>query len=250
MIPAYNEGDSIVPGLKLISNSVSFAKEILVVVDSVEDSTVGPVSSLSREIPEIRVEINTYGPGPSNAIRFGIAASKASTVVVTMADGCDDPAQIDDLARLVKRGVSVACASRYMPGGQQVGGPRFKKFLSRLAGKSFALLTGAGTRDATNSFKAYDKDFLFEVGIESRGGFEVGMELVAKAQRLQLPIAEIPTTWIDRSFGSSNFQMAKWLPAYLKWYVYGLGIMRHRPKLKKLGQTERVMSDESSIDRG
>ena len=61
--------------------------------------------------------------GPANAIRFGIDAAAAPVAVVTMADGCDDPRQIDDLARLVERGVAVAAASRYMPGGQQVGGP-------------------------------------------------------------------------------------------------------------------------------
>ena len=47
----------------------------------------------------------------------------ADVVVVTMADGCDDPQQIDQLARLVERGVVVAAASRYSKGGQQVGGP-------------------------------------------------------------------------------------------------------------------------------
>ena len=47
--------------------------------------------------------------------------------------------QIDDLARLVDRGVAVAAASRYTAGGQQVGGPRFKSLLSRGAG----LIAGA-----------------------------------------------------------------------------------------------------------
>jgi len=232
VIPAYNEGDAIIPGLRLILESVSFSKEVLVVVDSKADSTVKPVVALAREKPEVRVVINTFGSGPANAIRFGVAESSGSIIVVSMADGCDDPSQIDDLARLVSRGVAIACASRYMPGGQQVGGPRFKKFLSKLAGRSFALLTGAGTRDATNSFKAYDRGFILDAGIDSRGGFEVAMELVAKAQRARLPIAEIPTTWIDRSFGVSNFQLAQWLPAYLKWYLYGLGISTYRRQLR------------------
>ena len=72
--------------------------------------------------------------GPANAIRFGIDAARAPVAVVTMADGCDDPRQIDDLARLVDRGVVVAAASRYMPGGQQVGGPRFKRIAVALGG--------------------------------------------------------------------------------------------------------------------
>ena len=167
--------------------------------------------------------LNTSGRGPANAIRFGIEAARAPVAVVTMADGSDDPRQIDELARLVDRGVVVAAASRYMPGGQQVGGPRLKRFLSRWAGRSLYLFTRVGTRDATNSFKAYSTDFVRQVGIDSRAGFEIGLELAAKARRLRLPVAEIPTIWLDRAFGVSNFKMSKWLPAYLRWYRFAFG---------------------------
>ena len=83
---------------------------------------------------------------------------RAPVTVVTMADGCDDARQIDDLARLVDRGVAVAAASRYMSGGQQVGGPMVKRLLSRLAGRSLQLFARVGTRDPTNSFKAYSTE--------------------------------------------------------------------------------------------
>jgi dolichol-phosphate mannosyltransferase len=110
-----------------------------------------------------------------------------------------------------------------MPGGQQVGGPRFKGFLSRTAGSSLQLLTNAGTRDATNSFKAYSKHFVTDVGIDSRDGFEIGLELTAKARRMRLPVAEIPTIWLDRQFGESNFKLTQWIPKYLKWYWFAFG---------------------------
>lgn len=223
VIPAFNEGDNVLPGLRAIHKLAMAEKEILVVVDSETDTTVSPVRGLSLELDNIRVLVNTFGPGPGNAIRFGFMHAQAPTVVVSMADGCDDASQIDELTRLVERGVVIAAASRYMPGGQQVGGPRVKRFLSRLAGKSFALFTGVGTRDVTNSFKAYRKSFVESVQIHSKDGFEIGIELVAKARRLHLPVAEIPTTWIDRSFGNSNFQLGKWLPSYIKWYLFGLG---------------------------
>src|SRR6202035_2700093 len=103
----------------------------------------------------------------------------ADVVVVTMADGSDDAHQIDQLTRLIERGVVVACASRYMRGGQQVGGPWLKSKISRLAGSSMNLLTRTGTHDPTNSFKAYSRDFVREVGIESDAGFEMGIEMVA-----------------------------------------------------------------------
>jgi hypothetical protein len=47
--------------------------------------------------------------------------------------------------------------------------------------------------------------------------------LVAKARRLRLPVAEVPTIWLDRSFGVSNFKLALWLPKYLRWYRFAFG---------------------------
>ena len=85
-----------------------------------------------------------------------------------MADGCDDPRQIDDLARLVDRGVVVAAASRYMPGGQQVGGPRFKRLIvPRWPGASLHMLRpGRHPRRHQQLQGVLDTDFVRQVGIE------------------------------------------------------------------------------------
>jgi hypothetical protein len=119
--------------------------------------------------------------------------------------------------------VVVAAASRYMRSGQQVGGPWLKSFFSRWAGRSLYLFARVGTHDATNSFKAYSTKFLRDVGIDSDSGFEVGTELVAKARRLRRPVAELPTIWLDRSTGVSNFKMWAWIPRYLRWYRFAFG---------------------------
>ena len=223
VVPAYQEGEAILPGLRRILDAVETPSELLVVVDSADDSTVAPVRRLAESERSVRVEVNDFGRGPANAIRYGIHQAVAPIVVVTMADGCDDPRQIDELARLVDRGVVVAAASRYMPGGQQVGGGRFKTFLSRTAGRTLHTFADIGTRDATNSFKAYRRSFVTDVGIDSRDGFEIGLELTAKARRLRLPVAEIPTIWLDRTEGASNFKVLKWLPKYLRWYRFAFG---------------------------
>jgi len=167
--------------------------------------------------------LNTYGRGPADAMRFGVDAAQAPVVVVTMADGCDDPQQIDALARLVERGVVVAAASRYSRGGQQVGVPSLKRMFSKTAGLTLCWCARVGTHDATNSFKAYSKAFIQEVGIQSDAGFEMGIELVAKARRMRRPVAEIPTIWLDRTAGVSNFKMAAWLSRYLRWYLLAFG---------------------------
>jgi len=140
-----------------------------------------------------------------------------------MADGSDDAEQIEPLTRLVERGIVIAAASRYVKGGQQIGGRRLKGLMSRLAGLSLHWLTGVGTHDPTNSFNAYSRDFVRSVGIESEAGFKLGIKMVAKAKRLRLPVAEIPTIWLDRSAGLSNFRLAAWIPYYLRWYIFTFG---------------------------
>lgn len=223
VLPAYNEHESIAAALTRIADAVALPHEILVVVDSDTDSTIASAETVLGQMPNARVLVQNYGRGPANAIRYGIDHAAARCVVVTMADGSDDVRVIDDLIGLVERGFVVASASRYMPGGAQRGGPIGKRLMSEAAGRSLSLLARVGTRDVTNAFKAYDTAFVREVGIDSRNGFEIAIELVAKARRTRRPVAELPTIWLDRENGASNFQIRAWLPKYLYWYRFAFG---------------------------
>lgn len=223
VIPVYNEGDAVVACLDRILAGVTLPCEVLVVFDDESDTTVPALEKFSATDARVVPMLNREGAGPARAIRYGIDNASAPVAVVTMADGSDDAEQIDDLCKLVERGVVVAAASRYMSGGQQIGGPFVKSTLSRLAGLSLYWLAGVGTRDATNSFKAYSVDFVRKVGIESDAGFEIGIELVAKARRFRKPVAEIPTIWLERAQGTSSFKMARWIPRYLRWYRFSFG---------------------------
>ena len=222
IIPAYNEAESIQPCIRRISASISSTHEIIVVVDDSTDTTLAAVDALQSDIPQVRSVVQ-HERGPAHAIRHGFSEALAPVVVVTMADGSDDPSCIDDMVRLVDRGCVIAAASRYMPGGQQIGGPRMKALMSRGAGKTLKWFAGITTSDSTNSFKAYNRAFVEEVGIESDSGFEIGIELVAKARRLRRPIAEVPTIWLDRDAGESRFELKAWIPKYLQWYRLAYG---------------------------
>lgn len=223
VVPAYNEGEFIDTFISRVLEAVALPCELMIVVDSPEDTTLPYVEKYANEDPRVRPLLNTLGPGPALAIKSGFDAASADVVVVTMADGCDDPGQIDDLVRLVERGVVVAAASRYSHGGQQIGGPLMKGALSRMAGLSLAWFARVGTRDATNSFKAYSMEFVRAVGIDSDAGFEIGIELVSKARRARLPVAELPTIWLERHQGMSNFKLMSWLPRYIRWWLFAFG---------------------------
>ncbi len=239
VMPAHNEGEAIIACLDRVFEAVTLPCELLVVYDTPDDTTVPYLEKYAQSEPRLVPTLNTYGKGPADAIRFGVHHSRAPVVVVTMADGCDDPQQIDDLARLVERGVVVAAASRYSRGGQQVGVPSLKRLLSKTAGLTLCWFAHVGTHDATNSFKAYSKAFIEDVGIQADAGFEMGIELVAKARRLRLPVAELPTIWLDRSHGVSNFKVAAWLSRYLRWYFLAFGPKLTPEKLAR--RTGRVV---------
>lgn len=223
VVPVYNEGSSVVPFLDSLFEAVRSSSEVIAVYDFPEDTTAPYLEEYARTEPRLVPMVNTYGRGPALAIRYGIDHAAGDVVVVTMADGSDDPHLIESLVRLVENGVAVASASRYSAGGHQIGGHLVKSVLSRLAGTSLYWLARTGTKDATNSFKAYSKAFVDEVGIDSRAGFEVAIELVVKARRLRQPVAEIPTTWIARTSGTSHFRLFAWLPDYLRWYTFAFG---------------------------
>jgi glycosyltransferase involved in cell wall biosynthesis len=231
VIPVYNEPDNIGPTLRRIAAEVRTPHEILVVHDFEADTTVPVVRELAAELPAVRLHLNQIGRGVLNAMKAGIAASTAPLVLITMADGSDEMDRVDDMVRLGKGGAAVVAGSRYMTGGGQVGGPLLKRLMSRAAGLSLHWFAGVPIHDATNNFKLYRRDFLDSVTIESTGGFELAIELTAKAARARRPMAEVPTTWRDRTAGESRFRIRAWLPKYLRWYFHAFAgrLARLRP---------------------
>jgi dolichol-phosphate mannosyltransferase len=196
---------------------------VLVVYDFEGDTTIPVVERLQAEMPWVHLHRNDLGRGALNAVKAGFAAARAPYVLVTMADLSDDPADIEPmLAVASKVDADVVAASRYMAGGRQVGGPFVKRTLSRIAGLSLHYVAGVPTHDPTNNFKLYSRRLLDQVDIESEAGFELALELTVKAHLKRMRIAEVPTTWRDRSSGESRFHMRKWIPHYLRWYRMGM----------------------------
>jgi dolichol-phosphate mannosyltransferase len=223
VIPVYNEGENVVPTLQgVVERTHMRPLEVLVVHDFDEDTTVPVVKRLQAEMPELRLHRNTLGRGVLNAMKSGLRAARAPYVVITMGDGSDDAGDIDAMYELARGGADVVAGSRYMRGGRQLGGPLLKRTMSRTAGLSLHWLGGVPVHDATSNFRLYSKRLLNQVTIESTGGFELGIELTVKAHLLGLTVAEVPTTWRDRTAGTSRFQLWHWLPRYLKWYRAGI----------------------------
>ncbi len=228
IIPVYNEAASFPKLWEELTSKVKSQFCAFAVYDFDEDNTVPVVKAIIQKgESRLRLVKNNIGRGVVGAIRTGFSQVSTGAVLVVMADLSDDLGQVDRMFELYRNGNQVVVGSRYMKGGQLIGGPWFKQSLSRIAGVSLFWLRGIPTHDATNAFKIYDREMLNHFTIESRGGFELNLELTVKAFLAGYRIVEVPTTWRDRTAGESHFALWKWLPRYLKWYFHA-----YRPRHK------------------
>jgi len=223
VMPVYNEGANIEAALAELDRAATIDKRLLIVHDFDEDDTVPALRALHAKglYPWATLVRNRIGRGVVNAIRAGIAAATADVVLVTMADLSDDMAIIPRMVMLIRvEDYDIVCASRYMRGGRQIGGPWLKGLMSRTAGVSLHHLAGWPTHDATNAFRAYRRQVLLDFPIESEAGFAYSLEITAKAIAAGRRVTEVPSTWRDRTAGQSRFKLRAWLPQYLRWYGY------------------------------
>jgi hypothetical protein len=91
-----------------------------------------------------------------------------------------------------------------------------------MAGVSLHYLIGIPTNDITNNFKMYRRSVIEEFPIESQSSLAIGMEITIKAYFKGFHITEVSTTWKDRGCGKSHFKMWRWLPNYMKWYMWAI----------------------------
>jgi dolichol-phosphate mannosyltransferase len=220
IVPVFNEPDNLPKLVAEVEKYVPAPFVMYVIYDFDEDTTLPVARALSANRPWLRLVRNDLGRGVVFALRTGFHTVRHGPALVVMADLSDDLRVVPTLLSLYGQGFRIVCPSRYMRGGRQIGGPIVKGLISRAAGLTLHYLAGFPTHDATNNFRLYDAALVNQLGISSTGGFEVALELTAKAFRLGVPIAEVPAVWRDRTAGESRFELRKWLPKYVRWYRY------------------------------
>jgi glycosyltransferase involved in cell wall biosynthesis len=225
IIPVFHEEKNIEKVLRKISKNIKTPYEVLIIYDTASDPTYSVVKKYkkkSKQVMQLIQNSSGNGRGVMNAIKTGFSFAKGDAVVVVMADLSDDISQIDKMYGLIKKGYGIVCASRFMKNGQKIGGTFLKNLLSKTADISLHYFIGLPTHDGTNAYKMYSRKLLDSIIIESTGGFEYSLEITLKAFFKGFKITEIPTVWKDREAGKSNFQLRKWLPQYIRWYLWGI----------------------------
>ncbi len=221
IIPVFNEGDRVVKLMDLFQKNIKNDFRVLFCYDLENDNIFEYINKFKEFNFEIILVKNPLR-GPCSAIKEGLNSGNSDCVIVYPADDFINFNLLDKMYEEFTNGSHIVAASRFMKGGSMKGCPIIKSILVRTASFTLYYLSSIPIKDASNGFRLFSRKLLNEVNIESKVGFAYSLELLAKCNRLKYKISEMPAQWEERSKGSSRFKVFKWLPQYLKWYIYGL----------------------------
>jgi len=221
IIPVFNEGDKILELMELFQKNIKNNFRVLFCYD-LENDNIFQYKDKLKEFNFDILLIKNPSRGPCSAIKEGFKSGNSDCVIVYPADDFINFNILDEMYNKFISGNHIVAASRFVKGGSMKDCPLIKSILVRTASFTLYYLSSIPIKDASNGFRLFSRQLLNEVNIESKVGFAYSLELLAKCNRLKYKISEIPAQWEERSEGSSRFKVFKWLPQYLKWYIYGL----------------------------
>lgn len=221
VIPVYNEGANILQTLQSVIAAVKTPLRVLICYDREDDDTLPAINNNRNKLGALAIEfVRNRGRGAHGAVLTGFAASRAPFAVVLPADDDYNAGILDMMVAQAETGCDIVCASRFMPGGSMVDCPWLKAVLVRAGNFTLYHFARMPTHDASNGFRLFSRRVMDAIVVESDSGFCYSIELLVKCHRLGWRIGEVPARWFERAHGASRFQVIRWLPAYLLWYLY------------------------------
>ena len=218
VIPAHNEKDNLGELLNKVKVSLDpkvVNYEIVIVDDNSTDGTGEFADLASSKDQRIRVIHRRGGASFGKTIKAGFKAASGDIIIPVMGDLSDDPEDILQLVQALDKGFDVAIGSRFLPESLVEGYPRLKMLANRCFNIFAATVFGLEIKDLTNAFKAYRREVLDSIRIESEG-FEINAEILLKAHLLGFTMIEVPVHWQGRKKGVSKLKLGQMGPKYIR----------------------------------
>ncbi len=196
VVPALNEGQNIGWVLERIPAVVD---EVILVDGNSTDDTI----AISRGLrPDIRV-VGQDRPGKGAALRAGFDAAHGDVIVMIDADRSMDPHEIERFVALIDEGYELVKGSRFMHGGGTDDMERVRRLGNGALNGMVNVLFRAEFTDLCYGYVALRRDRLRDLALTS-DGFEIETEIVVRALKAGLRIAEVPSFEAPRGYGESN----------------------------------------------
>lgn len=198
VIPTLNEARNIPWVLRRMP---SYVDEIVIVDGRSTDNTVGVAHAIRNDA----VIVDEQRKGKGVALRSGFAAASGDIIVMLDADGSMDPQEIGWFVAPLQHDFDFVKGSRHVTGGGSEDLTRLRRAGNRaLTGLANAVLH-SNYSDLCYGYIAFRRECLEILQLES-DGFEIETELIVRAAKAGLRIAEVPSLELDRISGASNLQ--------------------------------------------
>jgi dolichyl-phosphate beta-glucosyltransferase len=200
VIPCYNEEARLPRTLEQIERYLDARGadyEAILVDDGSTDGTLKVMEGAAAHNSRLRVKVLPHNRGKGRALAEGVAAARGSEILVTDADLSTPIDELEKLQAELDRGAGVAIASRAVRGSRvEISQP----FYRVLMGKAFNLIVQSlllpGIWDTQCGFKLFRGEVARDAfaGL-STDGFGYDPEVLYRAKRRGVRIAEVPVVW-------------------------------------------------------
>lgn len=199
--PFWNEEDNIE---RVVTSAIPVAKklarkwEMLLIDDGSSDNTVKIANSLAKQHPNIRVIPHSPNRGYGAALKSGFAHALYDYVVFTDGDGQFDFSEISKFLEKIDA-VDIVIGFR-----KKRHDHPFRHLLMNLLKVWDFVFFGFYYRDIDCGFKLFQKDAIEKLLPLKSEGAMITTEILAKARKKGLKIAEVEVSHYPRKFGDQS----------------------------------------------
>jgi dolichol-phosphate mannosyltransferase len=202
ILPTYNESGNIGPLIEEILSYLPGESEIIVVDDDSPDRTWEVVAEWVQKDPRVRLHRRIGRRGLTSALQEGFEQSRGQIIFWMDCDFSHPPDKIPEMIEKLSQ-YDVVVASRYIPGGEELGHSRMGSFLSRIICGLSSLVLSPAIKDYTSGYVGLRRPVL--EAIPFRGDYgEYCIDLLYRALKRGYLILEIPYRCLPRRTGESK----------------------------------------------
>lgn len=247
IIPTYNEIESLPDTLGRLRSAVP-ESDVLIVDDNSPDGTGGLADEFARADPSVHVlhREGKAGLGAAYIAGFRWGLDAGYDVLVEMdADGSHRPEQLPLLLEALRGGAGLVIGSRWVPGGEVVNWPVYRKLISRCGSIYARTMLGLRVRDITAGYRAFRRETLqlLDLAAVDSVGYGFQVDLSFRVARAGLRIVEVPITFVERELGVSKMSGGIIVEAMISVTKWGLraraATLRHRLTGRRLAGSLR-----------